>query len=171
MKPNTVAIDAIASKQSTSQLLAGKMSSLLEKVRIRAYELFERRGREHQHDLDDWFQAENELGLLSSVQLEETETGIRVRISHPELSAVQVTVYTEPQAITVEAASVQTVESSGSSQTRFSQRTLFGRYELPTTINTGKVTANLHDGVLEILARKAKPAVKHASVGGHPSGN
>ena len=27
----------------------------------RAYELYERRGREHGHDLDDWLQAEREL--------------------------------------------------------------------------------------------------------------
>ena len=27
----------------------------------RAYELFEKRGREHGHDLDDWLQAERDL--------------------------------------------------------------------------------------------------------------
>ena len=27
----------------------------------RAYELYEKRGREHGHDLDDWLQAEREL--------------------------------------------------------------------------------------------------------------
>jgi len=33
----------------------------------RAYELYEARGREHGHDLDDWLQAERELqDVLSS---------------------------------------------------------------------------------------------------------
>ncbi len=33
----------------------------------RAYELYEKGGREHGHDLDDWLQAERELqGALSS---------------------------------------------------------------------------------------------------------
>ena len=27
----------------------------------RAYELYEKRGREHGHDLDDWLQAERDL--------------------------------------------------------------------------------------------------------------
>ena len=30
-------------------------------VARRAYELYEKRGREHGHDLDDWLQAEREL--------------------------------------------------------------------------------------------------------------
>ena len=32
-----------------------------EDIRIRAYELFEARGREEGHDLDDWLRAEEEL--------------------------------------------------------------------------------------------------------------
>ncbi len=31
------------------------------KIRLRAYELFEARGRNHGHDLDDWLQAEQEI--------------------------------------------------------------------------------------------------------------
>jgi hypothetical protein len=36
-------------------------SDLQEKIRRRAYELYEQRGREDGHDLDDWFQAESEI--------------------------------------------------------------------------------------------------------------
>jgi DUF2934 family protein len=36
-------------------------NSLEEKIRIRAYLLFEKRGGEHGHDLDDWLQAEAEI--------------------------------------------------------------------------------------------------------------
>jgi len=32
-----------------------------EKIRSRAYQLFEQRGYQHGHDLDDWLQAEAEL--------------------------------------------------------------------------------------------------------------
>lgn len=30
-------------------------------IRLRAYELYEQRGRENGHDMDDWLQAEAEL--------------------------------------------------------------------------------------------------------------
>lgn len=33
----------------------------LEKIRQRAYELYEARGREEGHDFDDWLQAEAEI--------------------------------------------------------------------------------------------------------------
>ena len=32
-----------------------------EYIRIRAYELFERGGRAHGHDIEDWLQAESEI--------------------------------------------------------------------------------------------------------------
>jgi hypothetical protein len=32
-----------------------------QEIRLRAYELFEQRGREDGHELDDWLQAEAEL--------------------------------------------------------------------------------------------------------------
>jgi len=34
---------------------------LEERIRVRAYELYEQRGKQDGHDLDDWFQAEAEL--------------------------------------------------------------------------------------------------------------
>ena len=35
--------------------------SMEEKIRLRAYLLFEKRGGEHGHDLEDWLQAEAEV--------------------------------------------------------------------------------------------------------------
>jgi hypothetical protein len=35
--------------------------NLEEEIRRRAYELYEERGREHGHDLDDWVRAEAEV--------------------------------------------------------------------------------------------------------------
>ena len=34
---------------------------ILEQIRARAHELFEQRGREEGHDMDDWLQAEAEV--------------------------------------------------------------------------------------------------------------
>ena len=34
---------------------------LLEQIRIRAYELFEQRGRQEGHEVEDWLQAETEV--------------------------------------------------------------------------------------------------------------
>jgi hypothetical protein len=39
---------------------------LQEQIRRRAFELYELRGREDGHDLDDWLQAESELAQLGT---------------------------------------------------------------------------------------------------------
>ena len=40
-----------------------------QEIRVRAYELFEQRGREPGHDLDDWLQAEAELVMPTRSQV------------------------------------------------------------------------------------------------------
>jgi hypothetical protein len=40
-----------------------------QEIRVRAYELFEQRGREPGHDLDDWLQAEAELAMPTRSQI------------------------------------------------------------------------------------------------------
>jgi hypothetical protein len=40
-----------------------------QEIRVRAYELFEQRGREDGHDLDDWLQAEAELTMPARSQI------------------------------------------------------------------------------------------------------
>jgi len=41
-----------------------------ERVSLRAYELYESRGTDHGHDLEDWAQAENEV-LLPLIELKQ----------------------------------------------------------------------------------------------------
>ena len=36
------------------------VEALQKRIRVRAYQLYEQRGREDGHDLDDWLQAESE---------------------------------------------------------------------------------------------------------------
>ena len=40
-----------------------------QEIRVRAYELFEQRGREDGHELDDWLQAEAELTMPARSQI------------------------------------------------------------------------------------------------------
>jgi len=44
-----------------SSLDLGSQELTEEHIRLRAYELFEARGCEHGHDIEDWITAENEI--------------------------------------------------------------------------------------------------------------
>jgi len=46
---------------------------ILEQIRARAHELFEQRGREEGHDLDDWLQAEAEVAKQRQQQTAKTK--------------------------------------------------------------------------------------------------
>ncbi len=54
----------IPSPEDTQQVTQPTIE-LQERIRFRAYELYEQRGEEHGYDLDDWLQAEAEVTQLS----------------------------------------------------------------------------------------------------------
>jgi hypothetical protein len=49
------------SRKCEKQELAESAEQVREKIRKRAYEFFELRGKEDGHDLDDWLKAESEV--------------------------------------------------------------------------------------------------------------
>ena len=148
-------IHPMPADQVTAHELEMKMTSLLNRVHTLAYEIFERRNGENGHDLDDWLQAERDLGLLVG-RIEETPTKIRIRIERPEFTAAEITVHAESLAITVEGATAQELNSENQCATESSERTFFGRYQLPSPIDPGRVTATLQDGVLEIVGQRVE---------------
>lgn len=52
----TPALENAALQQSQSN------GNVEEAIRVRAYQLFEQRGRIHGHDVEDWFRAQAEIG-------------------------------------------------------------------------------------------------------------
>ena len=56
MKPKTMPPPPSTTHQTTEPII-----DLQEQIRRRAYELYEQRGRDDGHELDDWLQAESEV--------------------------------------------------------------------------------------------------------------
>ncbi len=48
-------------KQAESEMLEQQVPDMEAAIRVRAYELFEERGRADGQDLDDWLRAESEI--------------------------------------------------------------------------------------------------------------
>jgi len=46
---------------NTTKQTTGSTSDLQEEIRRRAYELYEQRGKDDGHDLEDWLRAESEV--------------------------------------------------------------------------------------------------------------
>ena len=67
----------------------------------RAYEMFETRGCEHGHDLEDWLQAESELLQPVSVSMSESTDRISIRADVVGFDETELKVSIEPHRITI----------------------------------------------------------------------
>jgi hypothetical protein len=56
-----------------SENQTGSAPDIVEQIRARAHELFEQRGREEGHDMDDWLQAEAEVTQQQQQQKAKTK--------------------------------------------------------------------------------------------------
>jgi hypothetical protein len=52
---------AASPAQETTTLHRSPNGNVEEAIRVRAYQLFEQRGRTHGHDVEDWFRAQAEI--------------------------------------------------------------------------------------------------------------
>jgi len=81
--------------------LQPKMQQVQLAIARRAHELFEARGGEHGHDLEDWFRAESELLCPVSVSLLESRDKISVRAGVAGFDETELEVSIEPHRITI----------------------------------------------------------------------
>ena len=51
----------MSKEKNAARATAPQSENVAEQIRLRAYELYEARGREDGHDLEDWQQAEAEI--------------------------------------------------------------------------------------------------------------
>jgi len=59
---------AASKAQEITTTLPQSLGNVEERIRFRAYELFEQRGRNHGFDVEDWLRAETEVAARAAVQ-------------------------------------------------------------------------------------------------------
>ena len=137
-----------------------KLETLADRIRHRAYEIFQNRGTDGR-DFDDWLKAEHDLIFAPESELVEKDGKYEIRIAAPGFKAAETNVTALPDAVIVSAESSHKHEENKEDVhfCEFGTRTLFRRLDLPTPINVDKVTANLDDGMLRIVAQKSENAL------------
>jgi len=126
-------------------------------VRQRAHELFESRGGEVGRALDDWFTAEREVFGWTAAELSEKENAYQIDFTLAGFDAKDVQVTATPREIIARAATKEERKSETGKVlwSEFGSKDVCRRFELPTPIDTDKITATLDKGVLHIKAPKA----------------
>ena len=67
----------------------------------RAFELFEKRGREHGHDWEDWFRAESEFLCPVSIATSESDERLSIRANVFGFAEKELQVSVEPRRVAI----------------------------------------------------------------------
>jgi HSP20 family protein len=132
-----------------SEGLADLASNIRDAVAHRAYELFEARGSQHGHDVDDWFRAEAELVHPVSVDVWQLEQEVVVTAQVPGFRPEEVSIGVEPGRVLIWGSPDPKPVASNAYPIRASIA-LYHTLELPAKVDPSNATARLKDGLLKI---------------------
>jgi HSP20 family molecular chaperone IbpA len=135
----------------------------MEAVRQRAFDLFANRGGRPGGDLDDWIAAERELMGSSTAELTERADEFEVGVTLPGFKADDIELTATPTEIIVHAERKD--QRSGETDrvvwSEFGSSEVYRRFALPADVKADRVTAELKNGMLRVLAPKKEAGNGH----------
>lgn len=147
-------------KQSGTGDVLDRVQQIYDSIARRAFEIFDNNGRWFGHDLEHWFRAESELLHPAHLEIAESDENLTVRAEVPGFSTKEIELNVEPRRLTI-AAKHQAHEEGKKGKTIYSERCaneVLRVVDLPTEVDSSKVSASLKDGVLSIELPKAAHA-------------
>ena len=137
--------------------LLERMKEVVEAVSKRAYDLFEQRGREVGHEIEDWLHAEDDLFKAVPIDISEVGDELKVRAEVPGFAPNDLQVSVEPRRLIISGKAEKTEEqkTEESVYTECRSNEIFRAIDLPKDVDPAKVTATLKDGVLSLSLAKA----------------
>jgi len=153
-----VAIEKVDEKKIGTASIFEEIKALSERIRERAFAIFEGRGGGDGFEKEDWLNAEKDMLCACESDLVEKDGKFEVRMNAPGFDPGDVKVTALPEALIIRASSSHTHEKNEDNVRfcEFGQKTLFRRFDLPEPINLDRVTADLNKGVLHLTAAKAR---------------
>lgn len=160
-----VAIEKVTDASPKTLPLFAELAKQFEAIERRAFDLFEKRGRELGHDLEDWIKAEQDVVWSPQSELVDQGKNFKARIALPGFEAKDVHVSVMQDAIVVKADATHSHEEKDGKVCfcEFSQNSLFRRLALPASIDVDKTSASLENGILQVIAPKV--AAKQLTAG------
>jgi len=147
-------------KQPASRDVLDQIQQSYDSIARRAFEIFNDNGRWLGHELDDWFRAESELLYPVHLGIAESDDNLTVRAEVPGFSTKELEINVEPRKLTI-TGKHQAQDESKKGKTIYSERCaneILRVVDLPTEVDSSRVSAILKDGVLNIELPKAAHA-------------
>lgn len=134
----------------------------------RAFELFEKRNREHGHDWEDWFQAESELLRPVSIVSHESVEQLSVHLNVFGFAENELLVSIEPKRVAVLGRKevISTEAASGKKEyIDWYPDQILRVIDLPMEIDPAAAVVELQTGMLKVELPKVAKQVKEARAG------
>ena len=140
--------------------LFNRMEEIQQEIARRAYDLFEQRGGEHGHDVEDWATAESQLLAPISIKGIEGEDGVEITAEVPGFNEHDIEIALEPRRVFLSGKTEKTTTADGDdAPASMRQAAMFFRaIDLPVEVDTAKATARLADGTLTLSLPKRAAA-------------
>jgi len=151
-----VAIEKVTDDSPKTLPIFGEIAKQFEAIEQRAFDLFEKRGHEPGHDLEDWIQAEQDVVLSPTTELVDEGKEFTVRVALPGFEASDIHLSAMRDALIVQADIAHTHKERSDKVCfcEFSEKKLFRRLALPASIDVDRVSASLDKGILQVTAPK-----------------
>lgn len=150
-----VRVQTLSSDQVRNLPIFIELAEIAERIKDRAYKLFEERGFIEGHDIEDWLRAEQQV-CWPPAELVEDSDEFEIKIALAGYEPDDISVTATPKEIIVKA-DHESDDDSEDGVTRFSEfhsNRVYRRFELPAKIRTDKVEAKFKNGLLKIEAEK-----------------
>jgi HSP20 family protein len=145
-----------------SEEISNRFSQIYDVIARRAFDIFESRGRVPGHELEDWFRAESEL--LRPVPLNVTESNDEyiVRAEVPGFGSKDIEVIVEALCLAISGKRETNEDKQNGKMLCSESRAdrIFRILDLPSVVDTSKVSTTLKDGILIVDLPKAQNAEK-----------
>jgi HSP20 family molecular chaperone IbpA len=149
--------------------LLEQFDKLIDKVRRRAYEIFEERGSQHGADLEDWFRAEEELLFPAKFAVEQEPGSYNLRMTLPGFRGKDLKVYTLGDCLIAKGDVTEKISDEPDRSTE-ERRNVFYQWPLPAGADVNGIKAELKEEALTIkIPVKAKPIAVQSEPGEVPT--
>jgi len=149
-----------STKPNKNISLFDQMGETFSALTSRAYQIFEGNGRAFGRDLENWLQAERELFHHVPLNITECDESFEVKAEVPGFNEKEIELGVESRRLTITGKRESKKEEKKGKMfgVESSSDQLLRIVELPSEIETDKVTATLKNGVLDLTLPKVAKA-------------
>lgn len=161
-------VETVRSVDERSLPVFDEFNEVVNRIRVRAFNLFANRGFGQGNDLDDWLIAEREI-CWPTAELVEEDDEFEVKVALPGFDPKDITVTANPRELIIKATHKDEREKKSKKDdakirwSEFRSNNVFRHIELPVDIDVDKIEAEFEHGMLEIEAPKARRQSKAGS--------